>query len=172
LKRVLAVDGYNIIHAWKDLNDWKDAAGFDAAREMLITRLQDYAGYAGIYVILVFDAHMGFHKKASVERKAGIDIVFTGSGETADHYIERVADELQGKDCEYFVATSDSLEQSIVLGRGGVRLSPRELAEDMERERRVHGVDKRKLIKSNRLEDRLGEEILKRLEQMRCGGGE
>ena len=173
MKRVLAVDGYNIIHAWKDLNNWKETAGYDAARDALIARLQDYAGYAGCHVILVFDAHHGAHKKSVTEHNAGIDIVFTGSGETADHYIERIADELQGKDCELYVATSDSLEQSIVLGRGGVRLTPRELAEDMEQERRLHGLGRNQSARTaNRLEDRLSAEILERLERMRRGGGE
>ena len=172
MKRILLVDGYNIIHAWPELARWKEAAGFDAARDRLIASLQDYGGYASMEVVVVFDAYRSGRMKQTVENRPGLDIVFTANGETAAHYIERVADELKGKDCELYVATSDSLEQTIVLGRGAVRLSPRELAEDMEEERRRHRTGQTQpVVGTNALMHRLDARLLEELERMRRGGG-
>ena len=75
----------------------------------------------------------------SVEHHGGVEVVFTQKGETADRYIERLCDEL-GEDIEYRrkevrVATSDNLEQTIVLGRGATRLSSRELLLEMQQVR-------------------------------------
>ncbi len=172
MTRILLVDGYNVIHAWPDLNGWKNEAGYDAARDALIARLQDYAGYASMHVVVVFDAYRSGKRKQTVENHPGIDVVYTANGETADHYIERVADELKGKDCELYVATSDALEQTIVLGRGAVRLSPRELAEDMERERLSHRKKRDPGVPANALMNRLDTRMLERLERMRRGGGD
>ena len=117
----LLVDGYNIIFAWDEL---KALAQVDlaAARGALEDILADYRGFRRCEVILVFDAYKVKRNPGSVEKRGGIHIVYTKEAETADMYIEKASYRLQ-KDHRVRVATSDGLEQLIVLGHGALRLS-------------------------------------------------
>ncbi len=117
----LLVDGYNIIFAWDEL---KALAQVDlaAARGVLEDILADYRGFRRCEVILVFDAYKVRRNPGSVEKRNGIHIVYTKEAETADMYIEKASYRLQ-KDHRVRVATSDGLEQLIVLGHGALRLS-------------------------------------------------
>ncbi|WP_303820420.1 translation factor GTPase family protein [Ruminococcus flavefaciens] len=126
----LLVDGYNIIFAWDDL---KKIAGdnLDAARGELINRMCNYQGYAGCELILVFDAYRVKGKHREVEKYCNINIVYTKESETADSYIERVSHELSKKH-KVRVATSDGLEQMIILGNGAMRISATEFRKRYE----------------------------------------
>ena len=117
----LLVDGYNIIFAWDSLKDIaKD--NLDLAREMLTTRLCNFQGYTQCEVILVFDAYKVKGGTEKVEKVNNISVVYTKEAETADAYIERVTHELT-KNHRVRVATSDGLEQLIILGKGAERVS-------------------------------------------------
>ena len=124
------VDGYNIIFAWDDL---KKAAedNLDLARELLINRLCNYRGYMNCELILVFDAYKVKGNPGSVERVHNINVVYTKEAETADAYIEKVSHEL-AKKYRVRVATSDNLEQIIILGGGAVRVSASEFRQEVE----------------------------------------
>ncbi|MDD3243267.1 MAG: NYN domain-containing protein [Eubacteriales bacterium] len=169
MQRILLIDGYNIIHAWPELSALMHRVNLAAARDALIDRVHDYAASSDLWAVVVFDGHHGARQKASAEHLKGMDIVYTGAGETADHYIERAADELDGKDCELFVATADNLEQKTILSRGGARITPKELMEDIrqaQQARRVTWGDK-----GTRLADRIAPDVLAALEIMRKSGG-
>ena len=120
----LLVDGYNIIFAWDDLKKIAEE-NLDAARGELIKRMCNYQGYAGCELILVFDAYKVKGRHRDVEKYCNINLVFTKESETADSYIERVTHELS-KDHRVRVATSDGLEQMIILGNGAMRISAAE----------------------------------------------
>ncbi len=121
LPEYLLVDGYNIIFAWDELKAVaKDNLGL--ARQLLCNMLCNYQGYRQCGLILVFDAYKVAGGRGSVEKVGGIHVVYTKEAETADAYIERVTYEM-GKKYKVRVATSDSLEQIIVLGHGATRLS-------------------------------------------------
>ena len=128
-KTYLLVDGYNIIFAWDDL---KKAAedSLDLARELLINRLCNYCGYAQCELILVFDAYKVKGGIGSVEKVNNINVVYTKEAETADSYIERVTHELSKKH-RVRVATSDGLEQIIILGSGAERVSASAFLEEV-----------------------------------------
>jgi uncharacterized protein len=126
---VLLVDGYNIIGAssyWKKLKK----EDLSTARDELITKLANYGAYKGLRVIVVFDAHLvpGIEKKLNQSR---IEVLFTKENETADECIEKLAISLRNKRYEIYVATSDFTEQWSVFGSGALRLSARELIEEM-----------------------------------------
>ena len=120
----LLVDGYNIIFAWDDLKKIANE-NLDAARAELVKRMCNYQGYAGCELILVFDAYRVKGKHREVEKYCNINIVFTKESETADSYIERVTHELS-KEHRVRVATSDGVEQMIILGNGAMRISAAE----------------------------------------------
>lgn len=127
---ILLVDGYNIINAWPNLQQLKEGS-LEAARDKLIEIMADYAAQIGITVIIVFDAHQVENSRGANYNIYGVEVVFTKEGETADHYIEKVAD-LLGREANVKVATSDWIEQQIVLGRGATRISARELYNEVK----------------------------------------
>ena len=127
--RYLLVDGYNIIFAWDSLKALA-AENLDSARDRLIAMLQNYQGYHKCTVILVFDAYRLKGHATEVLQVGNISVVFTKEAETADSYIERVSHKLS-KDNRVRVATSDGLEQSIILGNGACRISAREFEAEM-----------------------------------------
>ncbi len=132
----LLVDGYNIIFAWDELKDIaKDS--LDMARTKLINMLSSYQGVLNSPVIVVFDAYRVKGNVGSVENHGGLSIVYTKEAETADSYIEKVTHEL-AKQHRVRVATSDGLEQIIILGAGALRISARSFHDEvMEAERMI-----------------------------------
>ena len=126
----LLVDGYNIIFAWEELEQVarRDVA---AARGMLIDILSNYQGYRKCVVILVFDAYKVKGNPGAVEKVNNIHVVYTKEAETADAYIEKATYDLS-KDHRVRVATSDGLEQLIILGHGALRVSARTFKAEVE----------------------------------------
>ena len=129
----LLVDGYNIIFAWDELKVVAQD-NIDAARTMLADILCDYHGVRRCDVILVFDAYKVKGNPGSVEKYNGIYIVYTKEAETADSYIEKTTYDLS-KDHRVKVATSDGLEQLIILGHGALRVSARTFKQEIEQAR-------------------------------------
>lgn len=126
----LLVDGYNIIFAWEDLSE---LARFDlaAARGKLMDILSNYQGWKQVKLILVFDAYKVEGNIGSVSKYHNIYVVYTKEAETADQYIEKTVHEISKK-YNVTVATSDALEQMIIMGAGATRLSARNLREEIE----------------------------------------
>ena len=171
-KRLLVVDGYNVLHAASTLR--QTGSSFEDARYAFANRLENYAGFTGQKIILVFDAWLSERYGRSIESRGALTVVFTRKGETADHYIERLCDEY-AQDVEYGrlelrVATSDNVEQTVVFGRGAIRISAREFLYEMEQAERecAKYVTPEKKHKYT-LFDSLSEETRKKLEEMRRG---
>ncbi len=129
LPEYLLVDGYNIIFAWDDLRKIAED-NLNLARKLLTDILCNYQGYRDCGVILVFDAYKVAGGRGSVEKQGGIHVVYTKEAETADAYIERVTLEM-AKKFRVRVATSDNLEQMIVLGHGAERIPARIFYEEV-----------------------------------------
>ncbi|MBQ8764384.1 MAG: TetM/TetW/TetO/TetS family tetracycline resistance ribosomal protection protein [Clostridia bacterium] len=126
----LLIDGYNIIFAWDELKEVaKD--NLEDARNMLIDRVCSYRALHSQEIILVFDAYKVKGNRGEVEKIHNISVVYTKEAQTADAYIEKTAHEL-GKKHHVQVATSDGLEQMIILGSGAVRISAAAFIKDME----------------------------------------
>lgn len=126
----LLVDGYNIIFAWEELSALAKM-DLNAARGRLTDILCNYQAYRKMHLILVFDAYRVKGNPGSVEHYHNIDVVYTKEAETADQYIEKVTHEMCRKNNRVRVATSDGLEQIIILGAGAIRVSARELLEEV-----------------------------------------
>ena len=124
-KDYLLVDGYNIIYAWEDLSALA-REDLDGARAKLIDLLRNYQSWRGCQVIVVFDAYKVKGGKGAVEQLGDLYVVYTKEAETADMYIERTTYQLS-RDNRVRVATSDGLEQMIILGHGAQRMSAAEL---------------------------------------------
>ena len=130
LPEYLLVDGYNIIFAWDELNALaKDS--LEAARHKLMDILCNYQGYQKCNLILVFYAYRVPGSPGSIEQYHNIHVVYTKEAETADMFIEHVTHEI-GKGRRVRVATSDGMEQIIILGHGALRVSARMFHEEVQ----------------------------------------
>lgn len=129
-KEYLLVDGYNIIYASDDLKSLA-ATDLKAARDALIDKLVNFQGYRREQVILVFDAYKVRGGSEHMEDHSGLTVIYTKEAETADQYIEKAAHEI-GKKYRVTVATSDAIEQVIVMSSGAIRLSAREFWEEVK----------------------------------------
>lgn len=134
-KEYLLVDGYNVIFAWDDLKALA-AVNIDSARDKLIDIMSNYQGYVGCELILVFDAYKVKQNPGSITKHGNIHVVYTKEAETADMYIEKTTHEL-GRKYKVTVASSDGLEQLIIMGQGALRMSSRGLREEVERVNRI-----------------------------------
>ena len=168
-KEYLLVDGYNIIFAWEELKELA-AVNIDGAREKLMDILCNYQGFKKCTLILVFDAYKVKGNPGSVETYHNIHVVYTKEAETADQYIEKTVHEI-GRKYRVTVATSDQLEQVIILGQGGRRMSARELLEDVieVRQQIRETAREKRSSEKNYLFDHLDEETAARMERIRLG---
>lgn len=125
----MIVDGYNVIHAWNI-----DTSNLGNARHQLIHILDDYAGYSGENITVVFDAYN--KKQAGTEEKHGlITVVYTDHNMTADTYIQRTVKQSTKR---LKVVTADYLEQMSVFEAGAARITPSELKVYIDFARKRH----------------------------------
>ena len=143
----LLVDGYNIIFSWDELKALA-AENLEGARTKLMEIMCNYQGFCGCHLILVFDAYKVKGNPGSVEQFHNISVVYTKEAETADMYIEKTTKEIARKK-RVRVATSDGMEQIIILGHGATRISARAFQEEVKR-----------------VNDRIAEEVERRTEKL------
>lgn len=164
----LLVDGYNIIFAWDELRELAqdDISG---ARGRLADILCNYQGYRKCTLILVFDAYKVEGGPGEVLKYHNIYVVYTKEAETADQYIEKTVRKI-ARNYKVTVATSDALEQVIILGQGAHRLSAAGLKEEVELAlRELRGEHLREGNIRNYLFDYLSHEDAGEMEKIRLG---
>jgi predicted RNA-binding protein with PIN domain len=148
----LVVDGYNVIHAWRDLRSLL-AESLELAREGLVGRLATLAQVTGMEVRVVFDAHRrqgGQHGPRTTTETShdGVRVAFTRQAKSADEVIERMAYEAQERGEPLIVATSDSLQRTMLRGMGAAVIDAEELlrrvtAAEAELARQLRGYSRR-----------------------------
>ena len=166
----LLVDGYNIIFAWKDLKKIAEQ-NIDSARTKLQDILCNYQGFKKCNVILVFDGYKVKGNPGSVIKYHNIHVIFTKEAETADQYIEKVTQQMD-RHYSVAVATSDRLEQIIILGKGAMRLSAQDLKKEIwetNAEIKKEHLE-RTVSKKNWLFDHVDPQLLEYLEDIRLHG--
>ena len=166
-KEYLLVDGYNIIYAWEDLKELADA-NLHAAQTKLMDILSNYQGFKKCTVILVFDAYKVEGHVEEVITYHNIHVVYTKEAETADQYIEKTVHKI-GRENQVTVATSDGLEQIIIMGQGAHRMSARGLRDEIkatENQIRQQWHEKRQSSK-NYLIDNVSDEMAQYMNEKR-----
>ena len=165
----LLVDGYNIIFSWEELKELSER-DIGAARGKLADILSNYQGFRKCTLILVYDAYKVEGNPGEVMKYHNIYIVYTKEAETADQYIEKTVRRIV-KNADVTVATSDGLEQVIIMGQGAHRMSAPGLKEEVElalKELRGEHLGRQVNLK-NYLLDYLDEETAKQMEEIRLG---
>ena len=165
----LLVDGYNIIFSWEELNELAKE-NIHAACDKLMDILSNYQGYRKCTLILVFDAYKVEGHAEEVIPYHNIYVVYTKEAETADQYIEKTVHRI-GRQYQVTVATSDGLEQVIIMGQGAHRISAQGLKkeiEDTEKTAREEWHQRRQSSKTY-LFDHMSEEMQEQMEKIRLG---
>ncbi len=129
-QKCIIVDGYNIIFAWEDLAALA-REDLEAARKRLCDVLSNYAGFKKCYLVLVFDGYKVKGNPGEKSQYHNIKVVFTKEGETGDAYIEALVAQIGGN-YAVRVATNDGLVQLSSFRTGVLRMSARELKEEIE----------------------------------------
>ena len=127
----LIVDGYNVIHQLPELSETAQS-DLDAARRLLCDRLSSYAAFRKSRLVVVFDGYKVKGNQGEKTAYHNIQVVYTKENQTADNYIESLVHEI-GRNYDVKVATSDALVQLSALRSGVLRLSARELWQELER---------------------------------------
>lgn len=165
----LLVDGYNIIFSWEELNELAKE-NIHAACDKLMDILSNYQGYRKCTLILVFDAYKVEGHVEEIITYHNIYVVYTKEAETADQYIEKTVHRI-GRQYQVTVATSDGLEQVIIMGQGAHRISAQGLKkeiEDTEKTAREEWHQHRQSSKTY-LFDHMSEEMQEQMEKIRLG---
>ncbi len=129
-QQALIVDGYNIIFAWEDLAALAKE-DLEAARRQLCDVLSNYAGYRKCHLVLVFDGWKVKGNPGEKQQHHNIKVVYTREGETGDAYIESLVAQI-GSNYAVRVASSDNLVQLSSFRTGVLRVSARELRNEIE----------------------------------------
>ena len=173
--QVLIVDGYNVIHAWPRLKRALSERGLEDARRLLIQALSEYAAQSGIAVTVVFDAHSRVGDRHAAETIDGVTVRYGTKTASADHVIERLANEAsrRGNAADVVVATGDRLQRSMVGAMGAATMSARALEEEVTRVASNAGAAARRhrdeASSARRVEHQLDPDVRRRLEALRRG---
>ena len=161
-RQVLIVDGYNVIrnndrYAYLGI-DYESGEGWNKAREA-----QEHYERCTV----VFDAAGNPDSTGTPVRKAGIDVVFSPAGVSADSVIERLAHDARESGFEVVVVSSDFTIQATVFGGGVASLSSLAFtadSADVEEERR--GLARQAASEKRTVADRIDAETRAKLEAM------
>lgn len=168
MRDILLVDGYNMIGGWPELAALSKV-GMQEARDRLLERLANHQAFSGRKVIVVFDAYRVPGLGKSFNQKQ-IEVHFTKEKETADECIERLVRELSHRRRQIYVATSDTVEQHVIFGQGALRVSARELLNQVEEnEREIQSKIAERSSKSSRnsIDAKLSPEVRMMFERWR-----
>ena len=173
-KRLMLVDGYNVIRATGRYSSMIDDDGsvsdvYMRAREALIGDVA-YAAQGKYEACIVFDGGGNPHSDGKSYKTAGVQIVFSAYGQEADTVIEKLATQAREHDKEVLVVTSDAATQWTVVGDGVSRLSSRMFNEEIELMRDDLAEDAVNYSK-NTLVSRLPADIAEKLRKMSRGEG-
>lgn len=170
-RQVLIVDGYNVIRnndRYAALGiDYESGEGWNKAREALVNDAAQLAQEYYEHCTVVFDAAGNPDSTGMPVRKAGIDVVFSPAGVSADSVIERLAHDARERGLEVVVVSSDLTIQTTVFGGGVASLSSLAFAADsadIEEERRR--LARQSAHEKRTIADRIDPETRAKLEAM------
>ena len=156
-----------MIHAWQELKELVEVS-LESARQKLLDMLSNYKGSQKMNIIVVFDAYLVKGNVGKIFQYHNISVVYTKEAETADHFIERTVNRLP-RHYKVSVATSDGLEQMIIVGEGAQRVTAQELRQRIlaeQKEIRKKYIENRP-PKNNLLSDNIDKDALDWIEALR-----
>ncbi len=116
LIRIL-VDGYSLLHSWPELAPGRQRhSAF--ARDELIRMLSLYQDACGTPITIFFDGTGTTRGTPAASSGAGVEVLFSRRGQTADQMIERAAHRFAAFG-DVLAVSDDHAERDTVLSVGG-----------------------------------------------------
>lgn len=168
-KKILIVDGYNIINAWDNLKKIMQEEGLEYSREKLNDIMSEYANFSGLFVIVVYDAYNVKETTTRVYDRKNMKIIYTKERQTADSYIEKFISEFGNRRyLEITVATDDFAERQIVIGKGGNRITTVQLRIEVENKQRKlkKSIETKEKEKLNQVRNLIQKDTLEKLKKI------
>lgn len=167
MAEIWLIDGYNVVCAWNQTVDWA------RDRDRLLRQLADFAALRGVQVMAVFDAGRLPEGKRRHEQVAGVDVVFSKPGETADQVIEASCYHLCREGHQVTVVTDDLAESRVVTGHGVLWMSALRFQDELRHDLREmkRQIKAKQSRAGGRIEERVDPEVRSRLEAMRHARG-
>src|ERR1041385_6658579 len=128
--RWVLVDGYSVLHAWPKLRKL-GGRSLEQRRDALVRALRQYGDARHCRVTVVFDGYGAKHKPESVEPTAGMEVLFSETGKTADDLIERLVASVDHRE-RICVVTSDNMERQTVESLGAHSMSAESFEVEVE----------------------------------------
>ncbi|MGY2835995.1 NYN domain-containing protein [Thermostichus sp. MS-CIW-41] len=167
----LLVDGYNIIGAWPTLSQLARRSLMELARLRLVESLANYVAFRGYQATVVYDAYAQPTPARQERSPAGIEILYTSYGETADSCIERLCAQLQRDGCRVRVATSDRVQQLVIGGYNAEWVSAEQLWDEVQQaQQQIRRVQPKRLSSKRGIDAYLDADTLSRLNRWRLSG--
>jgi len=166
MKKQLIVDGYNVMFAMEPYRELITTEQWDTARATLIGHVASYAK-PGFAATVVFDGTRNPNPEREPTTLAGVTILFSDYGKTADALIERLVRQARERGQEVEVVSSDMMVQWTALGEGVIRRSATEFADVLQHGYREWERDRDAQATRVFLEDRIAPEGRALLEQIR-----
>lgn len=171
---LLVVDGYNVMGATKRYEGLVDEDGaggrlgsdpFVRAREALITDVAEFA--QGRYeAVVVFDGGGNLNPERPNYDRAGVRVIFSPTGETADTVIEKIVTDARLKGRNVALVTEDNTIRATV-GTVVTRISSTLLVHEVERvDEEVRFANQERTHQRMTLEERLSPEQREKLWKM------
>ena len=173
----MLVDGYNVLRSGSRYRDMRnpgpnpdyDTDSFNRAREALIGDVVMYAG-RDFEAIIVFDGADNEYSDGSFEKIAGVRIMFSRAGDSADKVIEKLAWDARARGIETMVVSSDAAIQNTVFGGGVDRMSANGFSYEVGEYYDQARLDETpKVAEKRTLGDRIPADTLAKLKAMRDG---
>ena len=124
LKKMVIIDGYNLIYSWDALKEIANDS-LEKARETLMDILSSYVAYTKTELVLVFDAYLVKDGNGSDFMHDNYRVVYTKQDQTADTFIEIMMHDL-GPNYHIRVVTGDRLLQFSAVHSGISRMTAKE----------------------------------------------
>jgi len=166
----ILVDGYNVIYSSSELKRLLEKNRYQA-QEKLVNLMSSYCSLEGREGYVVFDAYRGHCLKSEEEIGSNLKIILTGTGETADSYIEKFVSQKKAYYDYIYVVTSDYSQRRTADDKKVLFLSPQNFLKEIEayqkvlRETYFSSPSKACL----RVSDYLKSEVKERLDRIREG---
>lgn len=171
----MLVDGYNVLRSGSRYRDMRnpgpnpdyDTDSFNRAREALIDDVVMYAG-RDFEAIIVFDGADNEYSDGSFEKIAGVRIMFSRAGDSADKVIEKLAWDARARGIETMVVSSDAAIQNTVFGGGVDRMSANGFSRAVAvNAHEFHLDESPKTAVKNTVAERLGGDTVAKLKALR-----
>ena len=126
----LIIDGYNLMFQSDPYARLARAGEWDLARDALISDIASYAGQQ-FEATIIFDGKDNPVSERKENTILGVRVMFSDYGKSADSLIEHLAKQAVSEGVELELVSSDALIQWTALGKGVVRRSAAEFAEQL-----------------------------------------